>query len=613
MTRAALVDGLTDMLVHPRAFAPDVTGEPGASEGMSVRAGLMAAARARVVERLQTTGRLDEARTIDDAESQAAGFDELSPEGSVSGLPQAPAADAGASASRAEAGRLVWRAAASLTARQYVALDMRWRQGLEGQALARALGVARASSDAALAGAEGALRGLAWTEALVTAARGDAAPCPQMAALARQIGEAPSLDQWLTIERHASACPVCGERLDQVRQPGEVLAHLAPTPMPVELRRAVWRDLAARWPDDEQTHEPTASAPLAAAGAALEALTGRASAGLSSPAPTIAAGTEAVPAAEAPTEELPTLTDDELARYAPDSPYVRSRAASELLARTRQARLPEGTAPNTPPVRPQWMVDESALSPGRPVRLRTHPGARIGRWLLIAAGLFAIGTGVGLATGGSTVVEPLIRGIFRPAALERDVGSDAPLVPTPTTAAQPTPAAAKPAAAGDAAGQVGSAAPGAQVGTAATSAPLGNAASAPVGPTTSATAAPPTATATAEASATAPATPTTAMGTGPPPRGGTPTGVAATASAQAPASTTAVATAEAATATVTPPPATTTPTQTVTPTPTRPPPTATRPPPTATAPPTEPPTEPAGAAPTAGRPLLIPVTPAPRR
>ena len=190
LTRAALVDGLTDMLMHPPPEPPDAGGpeEALAEVNAFVRAGLFAPARARVAERLEATGRVDEPRPIAEAESRAAGFDTLAPSPvggpapagarewpglgqdaiarriveQLGGGPPSPDPTA-----RAGAGRLVWRAAAALRPSLYMALDLHRRQGLSGQPLARALGLSCPDSDALLAEAEGALRGRVWAYAFV--------------------------------------------------------------------------------------------------------------------------------------------------------------------------------------------------------------------------------------------------------------------------------------------------------------------------------------------------------------------------------------------------------------------------------------------------------------
>ncbi|HEY3111508.1 MAG TPA: hypothetical protein VGL23_22315 [Chloroflexota bacterium] len=543
LTRAALVDGLTDMLMHPALYLPD-----GDDANAAVRAGLFAPARARVAERLEATGRAGEPRPITEAESRAAGFDAIASPAierpilaggrewpgvwhdavarRIVDQPGTGQPSADPAALRA-AGRLVWRAAAALPPGQYMALDLHLRQGLSDQALARALGLPSPAGDALLAEADGALRSRAWAYALVpNLGAGDDATettaCPQMAALARRLeGEAPGLEDWLTIERHASVCPICSAERERLGAPSEVFARLAPVPMPIELKNAVWRDLAARWPDDEHP-TPSASPPSAPAGAAepgqrqrsgLPGPTGpapapgateAASAGPPSPGqaapPTGAAagagvgpartalpptgpeadppsggdlgtqgtggvgprtadvssasaGASALAGERAASESAPSTdptahgvgaSDDDPVGLA--SPYVRSRAATELLARTRQARIASTTATEGGPKRPDWLVDDSSLAPARPVRLRTGAGFHGGRRLVGMVALFVVGAGVGLTTTGGRVAPTLpslsLPAIVRvPFAAPAQPGPPGPEVPTALAALSARPEA----------------------------------------------------------------------------------------------------------------------------------------------------------------------------
>jgi DNA-directed RNA polymerase specialized sigma24 family protein len=668
LTRSAMVSGLTDILVHPTEFI--ALGSPSAASlgamaavaappDLRVRAVIFAAARALVVERLEATGRAGEVRTISEEESRAAGLDVATPAGDgTAAAPtnplgaldgdEAPHADTATNGARTSgvpasetAPRLVWRAAAELLPRQYIVLDLRRRQGLTGGDLARALGVGMAAAEATVGEAEGALRGLVWTNAIAPRGRNgatEAPTCPEMARLARGLdGDGARFEQWLAIERHTSSCPVCGAYRQRLGEPAEVFATLAPIPMPVELRNAVWRDLAARWPDDDHATEdkvetPASRSAVPSAARGLAALLGQASAGLRG-------STKATPSAppeekklEVPAPEV--LPPDPLML---DSPYVRSRAAHDLLARTRGetiASTPGALAGNpvsgntsaragmTDPSEVPFVVDGSALSPLRkPVRLRSN-AANPGRWIAALAVLLLMAAGAGLAIRGPALYEAASAQFASIRALAPGASQEAlTTIPTPTrppdTAVAATPTAE--ASSATASPQVT-----ATVGAAEQAGPAGASTGEPAGPTTapgspaqpSAAASPspaatdapaptatPPATATPQATTTAPATATPqATATAPP----TNTPPPPTATAPPATNTPAPPTNTPVPPTATRVPPTNTP---VPPTPTRVPPTATPVPPT----PTEVPQPSPAARPTQGsRTQLQPVTPAGR-
>jgi hypothetical protein len=353
-------------------------------------------------------------------------------------------------------------------------------------------------------------------------------------------------------------------RLDAASE-AKLFAALAPVAMPVELRSAIWRDLAARWPDPDEHRVPPGREPFGPR--AVEAATGGAPGRRR-----LFGGPAAPPSASAtqPPAELPPGPGEDTPQPPPIA-YVGSRAGGDLLARTRGTTIPGDADPAR--AAEAYVVDEAALAPLRgTVRLRRRGDRGVPTAVLVAGVLFLIGLGVGAVVRGPELVAA-----YAP-------GASLPTLPT-------LPALPKLTAFG-----VGGGPPPDVTGTPAPATPTeapgsGSPAAAVVGPTDTPTPVPPTATQ-------IPPTPTE-----PPP---TPT-----------ATDTATTTATPVPPTATPEPPT--PTFTTSPTP-RPPPTATPrpptptprpPPPTATPTPIPPPTntpEPPTATPNT-RGVLVPIQP----
>lgn len=460
VTRAVMVDALTDLLIHP---------EP----PHGVRAAFCSTARARVVERLGPGLRRGETRAVGDAENEQAGLDQLGASWSAAG-------DGSASA---EAAKTVWRNAAQLPLRHYIVLDLHLRQGLAGEALAEALGVSPPVAEHALIAAGRAL--LAASAPLPPAIEpAEASDDPNAAPPG-----GPPVDEdvvWQMLGGYVDPSEIA--RLDDAAE-ARLLGALAPVPMPVEVRNSIWRDLAARWPDPDEPHAPTEprgpADPLAAPMARTP-------------------GAPVTPGPPAPPPESPTTPSD-TAPLSLSAPFG-SRPGDQLLARTRGATIRGDTEHSAYRGR---VVDENALRPMKaPVRLRPR-GDRGLSWLVGLVGLlFAAGllVGVYVVRGPVLSVGGLIESVSLPElpALPRlGPGGETPTPPPPTATPAdqpPTPTAPAASSAGAPPADTPAATPGAD-------------AAIPASPVDTP---PPTATETATASPTSTATPT-ATETPPPP------------------------------------------------------------------------------------------------
>ncbi len=423
ITRAVVVSALTDILLH-------------ADPDRNVRVGFFATARARVVERLGLATRRGETRPLSDSDSEQAGLAQLGPTW----------ATAGDNAASVEVARAVWRAAAMLPLRHYIVLDLHLRQGLEGDALAQALGVSPAIAEYALFDAARAfLASVPSATPLVPAAVGaQSVAAPQ--APPAEPSSAPGDVVWALLGDYVD--PAVIARLDAASE-AKLFAALAPVAMPVELRSAIWRDLAARWPDPDEHRVPPGREPFGPQ--AVEAATGgplgrrRLFGG-----PMAAPPTAAAPPPTGPAESTP-----------PPSPiaYAGSRAGDDLLARTRGTTIPGGGDPSH--AAEGYVVDEAALAPLRgTVRLRRRGDRGVPTVVLVVGGLFLVGLGVGAVVRGPELVAAYAPGVSLPALpalppLPRLAAFDAgggtpptatgtPIPPTPTDA----PGSGSPAAAG---------------------------------------------------------------------------------------------------------------------------------------------------------------------
>ncbi len=137
---------------------------------------------------------------------------------------------------RADATEIVWAAAAGLSARDRVLLDLTVRQGLEGQELADAIGASPANAYVMTS------RLRAQVERAITAllvARFGRGDCPGLDALLA--GWAGRLDPLIRkrVARHIEACDVCTECRALVASPMALLAAMPLVPAPAELRDRV--------------------------------------------------------------------------------------------------------------------------------------------------------------------------------------------------------------------------------------------------------------------------------------------------------------------------------------------------------------------------------------
>lgn len=374
--------------VAARGAMVEAFGALASGEDGAPRTRVFTAARARVAAALDDDDRLTEGSALADEESRRAGLDQFDPSLAVLRSPAELHGDR-------EAARLVWRAASGLPAWQYIVLDLALRQWLRGADLSRVLGAGPGEAESALADAERSL------------------------------------------EARLQGLPI-----ETTRSTRELLAGLMPVPLPVELRNQVWRDVVDPWPRVASVDD-------------VGSADGRGQRGLSGVGDRRA---PAEPGPRPPAIEPPTrkTTEEGAAPVAPTahphhtetpSAYV-SRAANDLLSRTRQERLGGRGDSAVPPPGGRWFTEE-ARAPAtlnRPVRLRPRGDASgIGRAAALVLVLFAAGLGVGVASGGADILGAVVSAALSGPAELFARGPGDPPGDAIGLAAGPSPVPAKPA------------------------------------------------------------------------------------------------------------------------------------------------------------------------
>ncbi|MHB8377603.1 MAG: RNA polymerase sigma factor [Dehalococcoidia bacterium] len=141
---------------------------------------------------------------------------------------------------------LVWDAATTLSARDYAALDLHARQGLEAAALAPLLGVARGSAAPMLERLQRAADDAMRTYVL---ARRGGKDCEPLRHLLVEAGFPPYTDAVQTaVDAHAAACATCRENRALPAAPSAILRGFLPVQAPFVLKGDAWRALVAMWP-----------------------------------------------------------------------------------------------------------------------------------------------------------------------------------------------------------------------------------------------------------------------------------------------------------------------------------------------------------------------------
>ncbi len=141
---------------------------------------------------------------------------------------------------------LVWDAATTLGARDYAALDLHVRQGLDAAALAPILGVPRGSTAATLDRLRRAADEAMQTYVL---ARRGGKDCEPLRRLLIETGFPPYTDAVRTaVDAHAASCATCRSARVLPAPPSAVLQGLVPLQAPFVLKGDAWRALVARWP-----------------------------------------------------------------------------------------------------------------------------------------------------------------------------------------------------------------------------------------------------------------------------------------------------------------------------------------------------------------------------
>lgn len=134
-----------------------------------------------------------------------------------------------------ELARLSWDATRALDPRHRGILDLTLRQGLEGEALSEALGVAPGQASATTQAALDQAEHVVGAVLLTHVARQD---CPGLAAVLESLPADPGPDRLATeVEGHRETCPACDDRRRSMVPVTTLLAAAPSTPAPPELRR----------------------------------------------------------------------------------------------------------------------------------------------------------------------------------------------------------------------------------------------------------------------------------------------------------------------------------------------------------------------------------------
>jgi hypothetical protein len=134
-----------------------------------------------------------------------------------------------------ELARLSWDATRALDLRYRGILDLTLRQGLEGEALSLALGVAPGQASATTQAALDQAEHVVGAVLLTHVARQD---CPGLAAVLESLPADPGPDRLATeVEGHQEACPACDDRRRSLVPVTTLLAAAPSTPAPPELRQ----------------------------------------------------------------------------------------------------------------------------------------------------------------------------------------------------------------------------------------------------------------------------------------------------------------------------------------------------------------------------------------
>jgi hypothetical protein len=177
--------------------------------------------------------------------------------------------------------------------------------------------------------------------------------------------------------------------------------------MPVELKNAIWRDLAARWPDPDEVSEAERGS-----GEAGERERGRDR-----------------PLAHSPTSPLAGSPPAETAPISLAAAFG-TRPGDQLLARTRDATIRGDAEPGS---YGGLVVDDNALAPLRtPVRLRPRGERGLPFLVVLVLALFAAGLLVGAVIRG-----PELAAAYLPASISLPRLS----LPGPSAGTTPTPPA----------------------------------------------------------------------------------------------------------------------------------------------------------------------------
>ena len=135
-----------------------------------------------------------------------------------------------------ELARLSWDATRALDPRHRGILDLTLRQGLEGEALSEALGVAAGQASATTQAALEQAEHVVGAVLLTHVARGD---CPGLAAVLESLPAEPGPDRMAAdVESHRETCPACDDRRRSLVPVATLLAAAPSTPAPPELRQA---------------------------------------------------------------------------------------------------------------------------------------------------------------------------------------------------------------------------------------------------------------------------------------------------------------------------------------------------------------------------------------
>ncbi len=141
---------------------------------------------------------------------------------------------------------LVWEGAASLSPRDYAALDLHLRQRFGSADLADVLGVSKSNAHTVMSRME-----TAAGEAIATfvVARRGGKNCNQLHAVLAVRGFPPYTDNVRrAVDEHIAACETCANDRGSLPALLEIFAALAPLPAPFVLKGEVWRRLVGSWP-----------------------------------------------------------------------------------------------------------------------------------------------------------------------------------------------------------------------------------------------------------------------------------------------------------------------------------------------------------------------------